>query len=169
MAKKPKISLRYQQVKDAKRYFEILQSPNFTYFSTTVNSIAEERGFLKKTREKRKKNLAHNFAIILSNKVVGGVGIMINQHREYIGEIGYLVDENYWGQGIATAAVKLAEDIAFNKLKLKRIEILVHPKNKGSRRVAEKCGYIKQAILKKHIKGKDGKLKSSVVYAKIKE
>jgi RimJ/RimL family protein N-acetyltransferase len=40
-----------------------------------------------------------------------------------MGELGYFVDEKYWGKGIATEAVKLAEKIGFGKLGLKRIEI----------------------------------------------
>ncbi len=63
----------------------------------------------------------------------------------------------------------IAEKIAFDKLKIQRIEIISNPKNKASRRVAEKSSYQKQGILKKHTIGKKGKLEDSVIYAKCRE
>jgi [ribosomal protein S5]-alanine N-acetyltransferase len=81
--------------------------------------------------------------------VVGACGIRVNQAREFIGEIGYFVDENCWGLGIATRAVRLLEALAFRRLKLKRIEILMRPENKASERVAIKAGYRKEGTLKK--------------------
>jgi [ribosomal protein S5]-alanine N-acetyltransferase len=166
MVKNPNITLRYQQVKDAKRFFEILQSPNFTYFNVRVKSIKDEQEFLRKNKEKKDKNSEYNFTIIYKNQVVGAIGIVI-QKRVYIGEIGYFIDEKYWNKGIATKAVKLIEEFAINKLKLKRLEILTYPKNIGSRKVAEKSGYQKQAILKKHYLGRSGVLEDSILYAKI--
>lgn len=168
MTKNPNISIRYQQIKDAKRFFEILQSPNFTYFNVRVRTIKEEEKFIREGFEKRRNNTDHNFAIIYQNKVVGAVGIVI-QRRPYVGEIGYFIDEKYWKKGIATKAVKLIEDIGFNKLKLRRLEIYCHLKNIGSRRVAEKSGYEKQAVLKKYYDRGNGKLEDSVLFAKIRE
>ena len=123
--KNPNISLRYQQVKDAKRFFKILQSPNFTYFKVQVKSIEEEKKFLRKNKEKIKNNTEHNFTIIFKNQIVGAIGIMI-QKRVYIGEIGYFIDEKNWGKGIATKAVKLIEEklhlVKINPYRFKRIE-----------------------------------------------
>ncbi|MAG61076.1 GNAT family N-acetyltransferase [archaeon] len=166
MIKSPKVTLRYQQIKDAKRFFKIFQSPNFTYFNVRVKTVEEEREFLRKNKEKRKNNSEHNFSIIYKKKLVGAVGISI-QRRSYIGEIGYFIDEKYWRKGIATAAVKLVEEIALKKLKIRRLEIYCHPKNVGSRKVAEKSGYKKQAILKKYYDRGNGNLENSVLYAKI--
>jgi len=63
---------------------------------------------------------------------------------KFIGEIGYFLDEAYWGRRITTRAVKILEKIGFKKLNLKRIEILMHPKNVASEKVAIKCGYKKE-------------------------
>ena len=69
---------------------------------------------------------------------------------------------------MATKAVKLLEDIAFNKLKAVRIEILVHPKNKASIRVAEKNGYKKEGVHKAKVIGRNGGYEPAVVLAKVK-
>ena len=40
---KKKVTIRYQQIGDAKRFWEILNSPNFTYFPAKPKSIEEEK------------------------------------------------------------------------------------------------------------------------------
>ena len=163
-----KIKLHPQKVSDAKSFFEILNNKNFKYFAVCPKSIAEEVKFLKKSKESRRKNIAHNYSIIFNGKLVGGCGIKINQHRKYIAEIGYFVDEKYWGKGIATSAVRAAEDICFKKLKIKRIEILMNPRNRASEKVAVKNGYKKEGLMKSAIKQR-GKYSDAFLYAKIKK
>lgn len=162
----PKVSIRYQQVRDAQRFFDILSNPNFIYFGTKVKSAADEKKWLKKNSAKRKNNIEWNYTIFYENKVVGGIGFKINQFRKYIGEIGYFLDEEYWGRGITTKAVKLAEKEGFRKMGLSRIEILMRPENKASEKVAIKSGYTKEGLLKKCIKDKAGKMRDVWLYAK---
>jgi [ribosomal protein S5]-alanine N-acetyltransferase len=161
-----KISIRYQRVNDAKRFYEILSNPNFIFLTAKPKSINDERKWLEKNSKRRKDNSEWNYTILYNNKIVGAVGVKINSHRTFIGEIGYFLDEAYWGKGITTKAVKLVEKEGFKKLGLARIEILMQPKNKASERVAIKCGYKKEGLLKKSISGTDGKKKDALLYAK---
>lgn len=96
---------------------------------------------------------------------MGGCGIKINQHRPFIGEIGYFVDERYWGIGIAPKAVKLLEKKGFGKFKLKRIEILMDIRNSASERVAVKGGYKKEGTMRKAFR-RCGKFFDAHLYAK---
>lgn len=162
-----KIELRNQRVSDAKRFFKMLDNPNFKYLQVCPENLEGEIEFLRGNAEKRKKNLEHNFAIIYGGKLVGGCGIKIDQHRPFIGEIGYFVDEAYWGKSIAPRAVKLLEKIGFSKFGLERIEIKMTPKNIASKKVAIKCGYKKEGLLKKAMKDRSGYY-DIYLYAKIK-
>lgn len=150
-----KLELRYQRVGDAKKFYEILNNPNFLYFSAKPKSIEEEKEFLKGTQQKRRNNFEHNFTILYNKKIVGGCGIKINQHRKHIGEIGYFLDYDYWGKGIATKIVRILEGKG-KKIGVKRFEIYVFPKNKSSVKVALKNKYEKEALVKKShfLKGK---------------
>jgi ribosomal-protein-alanine N-acetyltransferase len=161
-----KIGLRNQRLSDAKRFYEILTNPNFKFFNKP-KSLEAEKEHIRKGKEKRKENICHDYAIIYNQKLVGGCGIKINQQRKFIGEIGYFLDEAYWGKGITTKAVKLLEKIGFEKLKLKRIEILMDPRNIASERVAIKAGYKKEGTMKKAIEHK-GKYRDAHLYAKTK-
>ena len=165
---KNQVELRNQRVSDAKRFFEILNNPNFKYFKVCPKDVEAEKDFLRQNSEKRKNNKEFNYAILFNGKLVGGCGIHINQFRTFIGEIGYFIDEGSWGNGIATKAVKLLEDIGFKKLGLNRIEILMHPKNTGSEKVALKCGYKKEGTMTKVVKNGD-EYSDAYLFAKIAE
>ncbi len=162
---KPKINLRKIKISDAKEFYRILNNENFVFFNSQPKTIKEEKEYLKSLKEQEKNNFSYNFAIIYNKKIAGGCGIKIDQHRPFIGEIGYFVDEKYWGKGMATQAVKLLEKFAFNKLGLKRLVILMALKNVGSKKVAIKNGYKKEGILKKAIKVK-GKFLDAYIFAK---
>ncbi|MFA6194695.1 MAG: GNAT family N-acetyltransferase [Patescibacteria group bacterium] len=164
----PKIEIRYQRVGDAKRFFEIVTNPNFIYLDIKAKSLDDEIKWLKANPERRKNNKEWNYSILCGGKVVGAIGMRINQARKHIGEIGYFIDEKYWGQGIATRAVKLIEKEGFERLGLSRIEILMRPENKASEKVTKKNGYIKEGRLRKYIKDKKGVLRDFWMYSKIK-
>lgn len=154
-------------VKDAADFFRILKNPNFIYFFVKINSLSEERVALRKNISRRKNNEAWNYTILYNNKIIGGIGLRINQTRPHVGEVGYFLDEKYWGRGFATAAVKLIEQEAFNKLGVSRIEILMRPENKASEKVALKNSYKKEGRLKKYIKDREGNLCDCFIYAKV--
>lgn len=162
-----KIELRNLRFSDAKRIYEVISNPNFVYFVNPSSFEAYEKLLAKKI-EKKKKGLEYNYAILYDGKVVGSIGIKINCHRPYNGEINYFIDEKFWGRGIATKAVCLAEEIAFQKLKLNRIEILMNPKNIASRKVAIKAGYKKEGVLHKAVKEAEGNFFDVLLYAKTK-
>jgi len=162
-----KVKIRPQKVSEAKRFYEILSNPNFIFLRVRMKSFKDEIAFMKKNAEKRRKNFEHNYTIFCDRKIVGAIGMKINQHRKYIGEIGYFIDEKYWGKGIATLAVKELEKIGFSKLKLTRIEIVMDTRHPASEKVAIKCGYKKEGVMKKSIET-DGKLFDAYLYAKIK-
>lgn len=163
----PKVKIQPQRVSDAKRFYEILKNPNFTFLRTKVGSVADEVKFLRKNTKKRRKNIEYNYTIIFDENIVGGCGIKINQNRKFIGEIGYFVDEEYWGKGIAVRAVKKLEKLGFQKLKLKRIEIIMDVRHKASEKVAIKRRYKKEGVMRKAIEN-SGRYFDAYLYAKTK-
>ena len=161
------LSLRYQRVGDAKRFFQILTHPDFVLFPVNVKSIEEEKRFLRTNKEMREKNFAHNYAILLKNRIMGGIGLKIDQHRPHIGEVGYFVDRKHWGKGIAPKAVGMIEEIGFDTLGLERIELVTLKQNRASIRVAEKCGYRREGI-QRHKHKQDGRYYDVYLFAKVK-
>lgn len=55
-------------------------------------------------------------------------------------EVGYWIARDCWSQGYATEVAHTLRDYGFGKLRKERLISLIHPDNKASQRVAEKCG-----------------------------
>jgi len=160
------IILRLQQIRDAQRFFEILNNPNFHYFGSQPESVEAEIAWLEGNERRFSEHKEWNYTILKGDDIIGGIGVKINQHRSYIGEIGYFIDEAYWGQGIATEAVRLLEEICMRELRMTRFELLMLPENIGSEKVAIKSGYRKEGLLQKALLHKDGSKRDCFLYAK---
>lgn len=147
----PALTLRPQKISDARRFFEILKSPDFPFLQVSIESLEDEKLYLRENRRLWKKGLEYNYTILLDGKVVGACGLRLNRYRKGVGEIGYFVDPAFWGQGIASGAVKQLERIGFEELGLFRLVIRMDVRNLASERVAEKCGYLKEGTLRKAV------------------
>ena len=106
-------------------------------------------------------------AIELDGKIVGSVSLSREGDVSVkTSELGYWVGENFWGQGIATAAVKKICAFGFEKLELVTIYANVFEKNFASMRVLEKCGFELEGRLRKAI-FKNGVIQDAFLYSLI--
>lgn len=94
------LKIRYQQVGDAKRLFEILQHEDFIYFPASIASIEEEKAYLRKAIQDRRDGKGIGCSVLYRNKVVGAVGCTFHPSRPYVVEIGYFIDRAYWGEAL---------------------------------------------------------------------
>jgi ribosomal-protein-alanine N-acetyltransferase len=64
-------------------------------------------------------------------------------------ELSYqLYDARYAGRGYVTEAVQLLVDYLFGAKKQNRIHLVIVPENTGSRRIAEKCGFVLEGTVR---------------------
>lgn len=103
-----------------------------------------------------------NFAIAASNGAIGGIGLRLQDdvHRRS-GEIGYWLGEPFWGQGIATAALRAFTEFAFTRFDLVRLYGYVYEGNPASARVMEKGGTCARAVSERASSRRDGSWTSS--------
>lgn len=67
-------------------------------------------------------------------------------------ELGYVVGRQARGRGVATRALKLLTQWSFDDVGLERVELMIHPENTSSERVAERAGYRFEGVLRsKHV------------------
>ena len=107
-------------------------------------SLEESAAILKMFIEERK-----TFAVVLkeSNKVIGSVGIEklsteIDGYENMTGrEIGYVLNKDYWGQGLMPEAVKAVTGYCFETAGCDYLLCSCSPENRQSARVMEKCGF----------------------------
>jgi RimJ/RimL family protein N-acetyltransferase len=73
--------------------------------------------------------------------IIGTISLPHVDRQGLKAEIGYTLAVNYWGQGLATEAVKIIVDYCFTDLGLWRLEAYLLPENVASVRVLEKNGF----------------------------
>ncbi len=109
------------------------------------------------------------YAIDLDGTAVGSIGAFRqgNIHRR-TAEIGYYLDEQYWGKGVMTEAVRLLCKKIWDETDILRIYAEPFAYNIGSRRVLEKAGFRLEGIMKNNAV-KNGRVLDMALYALTKE
>lgn len=86
------------------------------------------------------------FIIWLENdKMIGTIDLTPDEtsfiFKPTVYELGYSLDDEYWGKGIAVEACNLLLDYAFNDLRIKEVTARHSEQNNRSKRVLEKLGF----------------------------
>ena len=63
-------------------------------------------------------------------------------------ELGYIVAPDARGRGVATALLRELTRWALDELRAQRIVLLIDAENAGSLRVAERCGYVREGVMR---------------------
>jgi RimJ/RimL family protein N-acetyltransferase len=83
--------------------------------------------------------------------VLGGGSLNNVDLREGRAAIGYWLAPHARGRGVATHAVRLIAGWAFRDLQVARLELTCGPDNVASQRVAERCGFTREGVLRSHL------------------
>lgn len=91
----------------------------------------------------------YNLVAELDGQVVGQLGLQVmqNPRRRHVAEIGMGVAEPFQGQGVGSALLRAALDLADNWLALKRVELLVYSSNEAAIALYERFGFEVEAEL----------------------
>lgn len=161
------IELRYPKIEEAEEYLRILKDGKYEFYHAAIpEDVEEEIKWIKKREYKRKNNLEYNYSIIYRGILVGGCNIKIFREAPHMGEFGYFIDRNCFNKGIASEVVAKLEKIAFEDLKLVRLEIRMDPRNKASEKVAIKNDFLKEGLLRKALEFQ-GEYYDNLLYAKV--
>jgi RimJ/RimL family protein N-acetyltransferase len=82
--------------------------------------------------------------------LLGSIGLASIDWEDHRGEIGYWVAREGRGRSVAARATRLLSRYALDTLGLERLELLTHPENKSSQRVAVKAGYTREGLLRRY-------------------
>lgn len=106
-------------------------------------------------------------ALASESEVLGSITLQIQDDiRRYSCVLSYWVGKQFWGQGLATAAIKAVSEYTLTQLGLVRIYAKVFSTNIGSIRALEKSGFEREGYLRKGVY-KEGKFIDQVLYAKV--
>lgn len=155
-----RLLLRKVTRQDLDDVFEFSSDPKVAQRMTWEKNDSKEEtlsNFLQPTVDGYKDGQSGVWAIVYkeSEKVVGTCSLVdwSNEHQK--AEIGYVLNREFWGAGIATEALKEVLSYGFGALQLNRIEGGCDVDNIGSEKVMLKAGMTFEGVLRKNerIKG----------------
>jgi len=90
------------------------------------------------------------------------VGLVNAGLPEY--QIGFFVDKDYEGKGYVTEAVRATLGFVFRYLNAHRVSAECDETNNRSIRVLERCGLIREGLLRENKRNADGSISGTLIY-----
>lgn len=146
------VRLRQWEASDAPEVRRLVQDPEIPRFMGIPENQTLEgvQAWMATVPETWQAGSSARMAVVdaESGELVGSIAITRSADDAAIGEVGYWVAGHARGRGVASRAVRLLTEWAFDALDLWRIEITTHPDNVASQRVAERCGFRREGVLR---------------------
>lgn len=102
-----------------------------------------------------------------TGRLVGSVGLHRTDWALPRTEVGYWIRSGDTGRGFASEGVAALTDWALTALKAVRVELVTDERNRGSRAVAERTGYVLEGIVRNAARSPDGVLRHHCLYARL--
>lgn len=143
-----RLILRELKSSDAEAFFAMDHNPKVHQYlwNKPVQKIEETIEVITFVRQQYVDNGIGRFAIILkqTNEFIGWAGLKYNteevNRKINFYDIGYRLDEKFWGKGYASEASFAWLKYAFETMNIKTIEAAAHAENVASNRILQKMG-----------------------------
>jgi len=143
-----RLILREMKLSDAEALFEMDRNPKVHQFlwNKPLTDISEVHSYIESVRTQYSTNNIGRFVTVLkeTNELIGWAGLkynteMVNNKINFY-DIGYRLNEKFWGKGYATEASFAWLDYGFKVMKIKVMEAAAHTDNVPSNRILQKIG-----------------------------
>ena len=127
-----------------------------------------ERTWLERYQQVHEDGTRAGFAIVdeASGEFLGMAALVHVDREGREAEAGYIVAPRARGRGIAARALRLLTEWALTELALARVELRIGTDNVPSIRVAERCGFVREGVLRS-VHFKQGLRADLAVYSRI--
>lgn len=132
----------------------------FASMSSTSYTEQDARSFFAHQEEARRRGEELNFAFAEPGDpaaVLGGGSLYGIDFEHRRAAVGYWLAPSARGRGVATHATRLMARWAFEGLGIARLELTCGPDNEPSQLVAERCGFVREGVLRSHLSFKGGR------------
>lgn len=165
-----RLRLRQTTLDDAQVIFAMLSSTTVMQYipSPLATTVKEAEDYIHSLDERMKNNECINWTIVNkeSGAVVGTMGFYRMKRQHYRTEVGYMLLPVFYGKGYASEALQRLVDFGLNDLGFHSLEAVIYPENKGSIRVVEKCGFVREAYFKEK-EYHNGTFVDKAIYSKL--
>ncbi len=143
-----RLILKPLEASHAQNFFDMDSNPNVHKYlwNKPVLKIEESIAILESVMKQYDSNGIGRFAMHLkeNNAFVGWCGLKYNteivNNKTNFYDIGYRLNEKYWGKGFATEASLPWIDYGFEKMNIEKIEAAAHKNNLASNKILQKIG-----------------------------
>jgi RimJ/RimL family protein N-acetyltransferase len=162
------VALRGWRAGDAEAIAQAFGDPEIHRFSwpgTEPYTLADARSYLRECEASRAAGRGLQLAVTApdGDAPLGGVALYDVERDQDRAWLGYWVAPAARGRGVATHAARLLARWAFAELGLARIELTCGPDNAASQAVAVRCGFVREGLLRSHMRFKDAR-RDTVVF-----
>lgn len=149
---------------------EIRLKNTFPVTLSKCSSLNDVKIFLDFNSNKEKEKEGYFFYIrnLESGKLIGYLGIKSIDSKISKCELFYLIDKEFEGKGIISAAVSKIIEFCFKELEMNKIFICTSKINFGSQKIALKHNFTKEGLLREEFKNGDGNLEDIVYFGLLK-
>ncbi len=143
-----RLILREFKLSDAEAFFAMDSNPKVHQYlwNKPVQKMEETIEIIEFVRKQYIENGIGRFAMISkdTNEFIGWAGLKHNtekvNNKINFYDIGYRLDEKFWGKGYASEATFAWLKYAFETMNIKTIEAAAHTENVASNRILQKIG-----------------------------
>ena len=139
--KTERLTLRRITTKDLFDVFEYAKDPGVSQYLLWYPhiSINDTKRYLNTVDTLYRKGRFYDWGVELNGKMIGTVGFSSFDIDNNSAQLGYVITQGFWGQGIATEAALTIIKFGFEKLGLRRIYARCIRGNEASVAVMKKC------------------------------
>ncbi|MFW9881631.1 MAG: GNAT family N-acetyltransferase [Candidatus Thorarchaeota archaeon] len=150
------VFLRKISKNDSEFFFNNLNNEDLINYLSLgpLNTLEESKKLVRGYIRSWEHYTQYNYIIELKEPCVskvGSVSLWNINWRHNRAEVGIWINKSNWNKGYGRKSINLIQIIAFNHLKLNRLEAHIAIENKNSINLFEKCGFKKEGILKQYL------------------
>ena len=166
------MELRPWRDDDAPALARIAADPEVVRWTDVPEEYPERdaRTWLRHTEAERAAGHGVYLAVVSAadDALLGACDIRVLDYDRDVGELGFFLGAGARGGGVMTRAVLLISRWALDFLGLARVQLLAHPHNQASSRVAERAGFVREGLLRRY-RVKAGRREDRIVFALLPE
>jgi putative acetyltransferase len=144
------IEIRHAEPDDYKAIQQIHAQPKAVWGTLQLPFPSAE---MWKKRLTEKPDNLYSLVACVENEIVGSLGLWIDSHsprRRHVGGIGMAVHDKWQGQGVGTALMEAAIELADKWLNLIRLELTVYTDNEPAIKLYQKFGFKIEGTLERY-------------------
>ena len=147
------IRLRPWEPGDVRAVTTACQDPEIPRWTVVPKNYRKRdaREFISGTGTERANG--HELALAIvdgEDRLLGALGVSNFDWEDRKAEIGYWMAAEARRRGIGARATRMLAEWALTSLGLERLELLAHPENEASQRLAERAGFTREGTLRRY-------------------